>query len=190
MTAAVRHHRMNVEEFLDWNDGSDRRYELIDGMPVAQAHPSQAHAVLQAAVAGELRSALKNRRPCRVAAEAGIRPLFNTSENYRQADVAVTCRPFDPSIHHVQDPVLIVEILSPSTEREDRLKLHIYAALPSVREIVLLDSRRVYAEVYRRRADGMWQPEPELLDQGSRLRLDSIDAEIDLDILYADLQPG
>ena len=56
--------RMTVDEFLRWEDGTDTRYQLLDGATVAMAPPAPRHGILAAALAAELRSALRSRRPC------------------------------------------------------------------------------------------------------------------------------
>jgi Uma2 family endonuclease len=84
----------------------------------------------------------------------------------------------------VADPVLIVEILSPGTGDDDRrIKLPDYRAMPSVQEIVLIDSRYMHCEVHRKQADGRWVVDI-LRDAASVLRLDSVDLEVRLDDVY------
>nr|WP_245986650.1 Uma2 family endonuclease [Azospirillum thermophilum] len=90
--------------------------------------------------------------------------------NCRVADLAVTCEPFDPEALYTTAPVLLVEILSPTEEKAQRAKLHAYAAMPSVREILFPDSRAVRAELHRRDADGRW-PEAPLAELYGDLRL-------------------
>ena len=111
--------RMTLDEFLHWDDGTDTRYELIDGLPVAMAPPARAHAILCARLGGRIDAALRSRRPCTAQTEAGIaRP--DRDDSCYIADVAVTCRALQRGEQLIQDPILIVEILSPSTERHDR----------------------------------------------------------------------
>ena len=57
---------MTLDEFLRWEDGSDTRYELIDGFPVAMAPPARAHGLLCARLAVAIDAALRARRPCEV----------------------------------------------------------------------------------------------------------------------------
>src|ERR671932_261196 len=103
--------RMTLDEFLHWEDGTDTRYELIDGFPVAMAPPARAHGILCARLAGAIDAALRSRRPCTVQTEAGIaRPDRNDS--CYVADLAVTCRPYRRGEQLVQDPILIIEVLS------------------------------------------------------------------------------
>ncbi len=124
--------RMSLDEFLRWDDGTDTRYELVDGFPVAMAPPAEAHRILAMRLGLRIDTALQNRRPCNVQIEAGVlRP--DRADLYYVADLAVTCRPNEPGRQAIVDPILIVEILSPSTERHDRrIKLPVYRQIESV----------------------------------------------------------
>ncbi|MGH7062577.1 MAG: Uma2 family endonuclease [Stellaceae bacterium] len=141
---------MTLDEFLDWDDGTDTRYELIAGFPVAMAPPARAHGILCARLAGAIDAGLRQRRPCTAQTEAGIlRP--DREDSFYVADIAVTCLRYRPGEQLVKEPILIVEILSPGTERHDRrVKVPAYRAIASVREILLIDSESRYAEVLRR----------------------------------------
>jgi Uma2 family endonuclease len=132
--------RMTLEEFLRWDDGTDTRYELIGGFPVAMAPPARAHGILCARLGGMIDTALRSRRPCAAQIEAGVARVDRDDSVYI-ADIAVSCRPYRQGEQLVRDPILIVEILSPSTERNDRrLKLPAYQEIGSVGEIVLIDA--------------------------------------------------
>jgi Uma2 family endonuclease len=141
---------MTVDEFLDWEDGTDTRYELLGGFVVAMAPPAARHSLLATALGGEIRSALRPRPPCRAYGEAGIvRP--DRDDTCYVADLAVTCEPLLADDRLIKDPILIVEILSPSTAAFDRqTKVADYRRIPSVQEILLIDSESVFAEVLRR----------------------------------------
>jgi Uma2 family endonuclease len=177
--------RMTLAAFLEWDDGTDRRYQLLDGVPVMMAPAVEAHGELAAALAIQIGTRLK--RPCRVISEAGI-TVEGRSDTYYVADLAVTCVPREPGRRMVAEPVLIVEVLSPSTELIDRLrKLADYRTLPSVREILIAfpDERQV--EVQRRAAEG-WRVE-DLIGQAS-IELSACDGPIPLEALYRDLLLG
>ena len=141
--------RMTLEEFLHWDDGTDTRYELIDGFPVAMAPPAEAHRILVLRLGSRIDAALAGRRPCNAQIEPGVvRP--DRADSYYVPDIAVTCEPNEPGRQLMVDPILIVEILSPSTERSDRrLKMPAYQKLDSVREIMLIDADSYHAELYR-----------------------------------------
>ena len=71
---------------------------------------------------------------------------------YVHPDVTVTCNPQDRgTVDFIQSPCLVVEVLSPSTEARDRgRKLQWYLACPSVEEYLLVDSRSIRIEIYRK----------------------------------------
>jgi Uma2 family endonuclease len=174
--------RMTLEEFLHWEDGTDTRYELIDGFPMAMAPPARAHGMLCARLAGAIDAALRSRRPCSAQTEAGIaRP--DRSDTCYVADVAVTCRPYRRGEQLVEDPILVVEVLSPGTERYDRrTKVPAYREIESVNEILLIDSEAAYAEIFRRNR-AAWFSE---IVQGreAELYLSSIELRLPMAELY------
>jgi Uma2 family endonuclease len=147
---------MTVEEFLDWDDGTDTRYELVDGVPVAMAPPLSPHTTIVVNASFEVTLRLQGREPCHAEAEAGIR--INRHRRW-QADLAVTCAP--PGVYgNAEDPVLIVEVLSRSTRNTDlKRKLPDYKALPTVQEIWLIDSERRWVQVWRREGEAWAEPQ-------------------------------
>jgi len=170
---------MTVDEFLAWDDGTDTRYELVDGTVRAMAPPAGAHGTIVANAIALIHAALRDRRPCRPQAEAGVR----VSERvWWQADVAVTCRPPAPE---VDEPLLIVEVLSPGTRAHDLdRKLNDYKGLPSVREIWMVDSERRWTQAWRRDGDGPWVGQDHV---GSAAVASSVlRTSVPLDELYAD----
>ena len=149
--AAVK--RMTVAEFLRWEDGTDTRYELLAGQPMAIAPPAPPHGFLAARLCARIEGALQSRRPCMVQIEAGIaRP--DRDDTCYVADLAVTCKPPRSGEQLISDPVLIVEVLSPTTGLHDRhTKVADYRRIASVEEILLIDSTSIFAEVLRREGD-------------------------------------
>jgi Uma2 family endonuclease len=173
---------MTLAEFLDWDDGSDRRYELVGGIAVMMAPASEAHGELTLALGAEIRSRL--RPPCRAISEAGI-TVPDRSDTYYVADLAVTCSPREPGRRMVVEPVLVVEVLSPSTSQVDRWsKVADYRALASVQEILVLSSAERRVELQRRTSDG-WRVE-DLIGQ-AELMLACCTGQIPLDAIYSDL---
>jgi Uma2 family endonuclease len=171
--------RWTVEEFLEWDDGTDRRHELVDGRIVAMAPPSEAHATIVSNLTIRIGNQL--RPPCRVLSEFGVR-LAERADSFYQFDLAVTCAPADASRRYVADPVLIVEVLSPSTQLHDRgRKLDDYRQLPSVKEILLVASEQRRVQHWRR--DGpRWIVEDLIGD--ADLRLTAVADPIPLAAIY------
>lgn len=177
---------MMLDEFLVWEPGDGLHYELYSGHPVAMPPTLEEHGVVAANLGAEIREALKKRPPCRVRAEAGVR-IPHRRNSWYQPDLAVTCAPPQKGRQETPEPVLIVEVLSPSTEEPDRkVKLPDYRMLPSVQEILLVDPARVYVEVHRRLDDKRWQHDI-LRDIADELRLDSCEARIPLAQVYANV---
>jgi Uma2 family endonuclease len=174
--------RMTLDEFLHWEDGTDTRYELIDGFPVAMAPPAEAHRILAMRLGSRIDAALAGRRPCNAQIEPGVvRP--DRADSYFVPDIAVTCQPNEPGRQAMVDPILIVEILSASTERSDRrLKMPAYQRIESVREILLIDADSYHAELYRRE-NKHWGIEL-VLGAEAKLYLSSVDLRITMCELY------
>src|SRR6516165_5385957 len=141
---------MSMDEFLCWDDATETHYELVGGFLVAMAPPAEAHRILNVRLVSQIDAALSRRRPCNAQIEAGIvRP--DRADTYFEADIAATRAANEPGRQAIKDPFLIVENLSPSTERHDRrVKLPAYRQIETVQEIALVASDDVYAEVHRR----------------------------------------
>ena len=145
--------RMTLDEFLAWDNGTDTRYELRRGIVTAMAPPMPLHGRLVSRLITALSNALRGRAPCDVYSEAGIvRPDRN--DTFYVADIAISCEALGPDDRLLRAPLLIVEVLSPSTNSSDpQLKLADYRNIPSVKEILLIDSQSMFAEMHRRDGD-------------------------------------
>lgn len=174
---------LTIDQFLNWNDGTDRRYELVEGRVVAMAPCSQSHSQIATNLAFEIRRRL--RPPCRVLGEAAVERL-DRNDRFYEADVAVTCTPHRPDQRSTPEPVLIAEILSESTAQHDRgTKVPDYQEIPSVQEILLVDSRRRRVQLWRRDGTRWWVED--FSSDDAILPLTSIGAEIPLGALYEGL---
>src|SRR5207244_9528702 len=113
---------------------------------------------------------------------AGIAPQGLGGCNHFETDITVTCEAGGYK-GIATKPVLIVEIQSPSTQRDTHfVKLPHYQSLPSLQEILYVESERVAATLYRRGGEG-WAT----IDLGvgqARLQLTSIGLDIELAALY------
>lgn len=184
MTATAPRHRYTLRDYLDVEELSVVRHELIDGEIVAMAGGTPEHAALAGAIGALLGDAVRG-RPRRVYS-ADLRLRVRETGLATYADAAVVCGPEerDPdSPTHVTNPALVVEVLSPSTEDYDRTeKREHYQRMPALREYVLVaqDQRRI--EVWRREASGAWVHAS--FGPGERVELASVGAAIDVDGLY------
>ncbi len=184
--AALR--RMSLEEFLRWEDGTDTRYQLVEGMPQAMPPPAPGHGILAARLGGMIDVALRSRRPCAVVSEAGITRADRDDTCYI-ADLAVTCEPYRRGEQLLREPLLIIEILWPSTEAFDRkVKSPAYRQIASVGEILLLDSESCYGELLRRQGED-WLTEL-VLGQDAVLSFSSVPLKVAMSELYEGIELG
>ena len=187
MTTARKLERITAREFLALDLPDDGwRYELIDGIVVAMNPPGSPHQVLAGRLNGHLFTAQQRTLPdCDLRPQAGIAPDGLDDDQMYEADLALTCAPYEPGDQGVvTDPILIVEILSPSTDAKDlKRKLPRYKRIPSVAEILYVHTEKPVAEIYRRRGDG-W--EVQLLTTGDTIELETVG----LSLLVAELYRG
>ena len=179
--------RMTVDEFLSWEptDRSGRLWQLVDGEPVAMAPGSQNHGALQGEIGRLIANHLHATRPnCRLIVTPGVVPRLSASRNVRIPDLGVTCSPPSAEIV-VPDPVLLVEILSPSNEAATWRNIWAYTTIPTVTEILAVRSTRIDAELLRRQPDGNWPKQPDIRRAGDQLTLTSIAMSLTLDAFYA-----
>jgi Uma2 family endonuclease len=166
---------LTVDAFLAWDAPMGQMWQLVDGVPQAMAPGSPTHGLIQGEIAALIRNhLLSTGSPCFVAVAPGVIPRVHSDINVRIPDLAVSCTPALPGDVALRDPVLVVEILSPSNRAETWTNVWSYTTMPSVREILVVDSVRVGAELLRRDADGTW-PERPLAIESSAVVLDSID---------------
>lgn len=166
---------MTLDEFLSWNpdDPTGVPWQLIDGEPVAMAPGSAAHGEIQNELGALLRNHLLGREPCRSVTEPGIVPRARADINDRVPDLAVTCEP--PSRDQmVHQPVVLVEILSPSNEIETNANIWAFTTIPSVQEILSVHSTRIAAALLQRNPDGSWPAAPAAIGSDGMLELASI----------------
>lgn len=177
---------LTVDEFLVWpGDRFGTIYELAEGVPRAQAPASDVHATIQSRIASLLTRHLDAVRPrCRVATNPGIQPRLRANWNFRIPDLGVTCAPARVGEIMTPDPILLVEVLSPSNEDDTWSNIPLYASLPTVAEILIVHSTRVGAELLRRGADQSWPQNPEAIEPGGNVRLTSIDFDFPLADAY------
>lgn len=179
--------RMTLDEFLLWDSNDDRRYELVAGEVVMMAPATEPHGTLVMNLGAFLRPPLSKRPPCRVVAEGAItRP--GARDRCYHADVVVTCTSPARGRILIEQPLLIAEVLSPSTESTDRrVKVPDYRAIPGLREILLIDQGRAFVELLRRLDGDRWLT---ILAIGidAKVMLESLDLELRLADLYRDVE--
>jgi Uma2 family endonuclease len=171
---------MCLEGFLDWERKQPRRHEFANGVVTLMTGGSAAHVTIAMNLAFALRDALRG-SACRPFG-SDMKVIANGTVRY--PDVSVVCRRIDDKEDQITEPVVIIEVLSPTTERVDRgRKKFDYFATPSIRQyaIVEQDERRI--DLYTRTATG-WTNE--VITGDAPLNLTSIGVVLGLDTIYED----
>lgn len=148
---------MRIEEYLALEESSPIKHEYVDGYVYAMSGGTLGHDAIANNIRAELRAHLRGRSgQCR-ASGPDVR-LRVSPTVYYYPDAIVTCdAAFDPGAVEVRTPRLIVEVLSRSTEADDRgEKFAHYQTLESFEEYLLVDSRRRAVERFRRTGDSLW----------------------------------
>jgi Uma2 family endonuclease len=174
-------------EYLALEEKSPMKHEWLDGVVYAMSGGTPDHAGLAAAIVGELRNQLRGKR-CRVyTSDLKVRVLATGLSTY--ADVSVICGELevDPSDKNAAtNPVVLVEVLSDSTEAYDRgEKFGHYRRIPSLAEYVLVSQRSPKIEVFRKNEEGKWVLAEEA-SAGEVAPLLRIGCALSVDEVYAD----
>jgi Uma2 family endonuclease len=112
-------------------------------------------------------------RPCRVVIAPGVVPSERSEDNCLVPDLGITCTP--PTDAHLMDqPVVLIEILSPTNVSKTRANVRAYQTIPGVAEIVVVHSSVIAAEVLRQAPDGALPHQAVFVGGDDELRLDSI----------------
>jgi Uma2 family endonuclease len=174
-----------LEEFLAFDDGTDTSYQLFEGRIVAMNPPLRGHGTLVARLTAMVSRQLKS--PCEVVAEAGIIPL-NRRNSWYKADLIVTCTPGSYKDPFIAEPVLVVEVLSPTTSATDfSRKLPDYQQIPTMRDVLLVSSMERLIRHWRREADG-WTEHGHR--RSATVRLAGLPVALRMPELYDGILPG
>lgn len=153
---AVAKPRFDAEAYLAWEAAQPLKHEFVAGEVFAMAGASDAHVTVAGNVYSALRAHLRG-TPCRTYI-AVMKLRVEAADAFFYPDVFVTCSAADAERQQFKaEPVLVVEVLSPSTAAYDRgAKFAAYRGVASLQEYVLIDPEHAGVEVFRRDAAGHW----------------------------------
>ena len=184
MSALTR--RMTYAEYLAAEERSLEKHEFLDGEVHAMSGGTPEHGALAMAFGVALGSALLG-RPCRVFS-SDVRVRVKATGLAAYPDISVVCGKLetdDEDPNAIANPVLLVEVLSDSTDARDRgEKAAHYRLIPTLREYVFVSQGRRRIEVYRRNEANRW----ELLEYeaGAEADLASVGCAFAVDNVYRD----
>ena len=186
MGLPAQKHKMTLEDFLAWEAEQPERWEFFNGEAFMMAGGSDVHNAISLNTAFALRQTLRGTR-CNVFM-SDVRLRLAESDDLCYPDVFVTCSDADRARRQVkEDPVLIAEVLSPSTEAHDRGdKFAAYRRFAGLKTVLFLSQDRAHVECFTRGDDGRWVLS-EASGETARLALPAFDFELALADLYRDL---
>lgn len=190
---AKRDESMSVEDFLTLDrEKLDQKYELRNGRMIAMAGGTINHGTLISNTHAFIQVHLR-KSPCRVFSEGTLK----VEDECYLPDIMVTCNEQDLTGNktYVEHPKLVIEVLSPSTEKNDRVdKVWVYTQCLSIQEYILINwDIMMIQKMTRKGTEGLDQFQwiDKWYYQGERLELETIDLALSVDDIYekVDLPP-
>jgi Uma2 family endonuclease len=184
--------KITEEEYLALDRAAEFRSEFLYGEMFAMAGGTNRHALIQRNLLGELYMALRGGKCGPFGSDSRVKVSSNA---YVYPDATVVCEKQQTSGENrdlLVAPVVIFEVLSPSTEKYDRgVKSRLYRNIDSLRDYVLVSQEEIYVEQFTRGPGGLWtvRDYPGL---EAELKIDSIGVAIPLRRIYdqVDLPPA
>jgi Uma2 family endonuclease len=178
-----------LEEYFSLVKNSDERYEYWHGEIFLMSGASPEHVFITDNVLNSLSRQLSDRN-CR-AMSSDIRLKVPTAPPFRYADISVACGKLEfeeiDGLKSLVNPIMLVEVLSTSTERFDRhKKFEFYKSIESFREYLLITQNQPSITQYIKQGDGTWQGN-EVIGLDSQIHLPSIDCTLRLSEVYQDV---
>ena len=170
---------ISEETYLEDEKMRDIKHEYVDGEIFAMAGASISHQRIISNLVINIGTHLKH-SPCEVFS-SDIKVRADSGKKYFYPDALVVCQNDDKDAYYTESPRIIVEVLSNSTRKFDKnLKRHIYQAIPTLEEYVLIEQDRVEIEISRRSTN--WQPVFYFIDDD--ITFESIDLTLPVLELY------
>ncbi len=146
--------KISVEDYLEGEKISPVKHEYVEGEVYAMAGTSDNHARIAGNMFVALSIHLRDSNCEPFASEIKVRITQNV---YYYPDVLVSCEENPEDSHFRNQPILIIEVTSDSTEHIDRReKLLFYQQMPSVQEYAIIDQHLINIELHRRQPNGNW----------------------------------
>ena len=177
--------QMTLEEYLEFDYNAEGRYEYSDGEVIEMSGGSPEHSLLGNRVGFLLQRELIQKNCSVYNSEVQIK--VPTMLPYRYGDVsALYGKPIYEDLGNQRlliNPTLIVEVLSPSTEKFDRdLKFKAYKSIESLREYLLINQDKKFVTLYTKHNEKFWFQSEYI--GGETLNLESLDCQLKVDEIY------
>ena len=178
------------EEYLAFERAAETKHEYYEGQVRAMAGASMAHNFIVANLITEVGGFLKGKR-CNIL-PSDMRTCTPTANAYMYPDALIVCgepQLTDDRFDTLKNPMVIFEVLSPSTRQHDRRKkFQFYQQIPSFKEYILIDSTQHFVEVSRRQQLDLWSDVDVTADPGGHFFLSSLRCGISMEEIYRNVR--
>jgi Uma2 family endonuclease len=174
-----------VEAFLDWHERQEARYDLVGGRPVMHPGTNRGHERIALNILREIDRQLDHGRWDVNKSDFAVR--IGTTDGQpivRYPDIVVDRQTGSDADRVAVNPVLVVEVLSHSTEKFDRdVKPHEYGSIQSLLMYIVFNSKRSVAQVWRRDQNGAWPAKPRQIDSGE-ITISELNVVLKMDAVF------
>jgi Uma2 family endonuclease len=181
----------SVVEYLEFEETSDLKNEYEAGRIMAMSGGTLNHGIIGNNINTELNNSLRKKGINCITINGDVRIWIEKADSFVYPDAMVICgkiETYENDNNSVINPILIVEVLSKSTESYDRGdKFHKYCSLPSFKEYVLIDQKKPVIDVLYKEDSSYWKMTTTIgIDKS--ITLNSINGEIELSDIYQNTQ--
>lgn len=174
--------KTSVEDYLAGEEISPVRYEYVYGEVYAMAGTNDNHNRIVNEIVAHLVFHLRN-SPCEPF--AGDIKVRANPHVYYYPDILVSCEQSPENKYFRNKPILIIEVLSPSTQEIDRReKLLFYQQMPSVQEYAVVEREKMHVEIHRRQPDASWITYYFNQDADEEVEFQSVELKMTLGEIY------
>lgn len=180
---------VTLEEYQALERSTDTKYEFHDGTIFSMAGGTIQHGLIAGNIYGEIKFGMRNEGVNCTVMNSEVKLHVQDANKFLYPDCMVICGEIETSEtdeNAVTNPVVIIEVLSSSTENYDRgAKFHAYRSISTLKEYILVDQYQASVELFSRRGD-LWKIlRTEGRDQ--ELELTSLGITIKLKEIYEDV---
>ncbi len=187
--ADIPRQKYTPAEYLALERQSTEKHEFLNGEIFLMSGAKKEHVRISANIVRHLGNQLDG-KPCELYG-SDMRVRVSATGLYTYPDVSVACAPQefeDAEVDVLLNPRVLIEVLSPTTERRDRnFKFHHYQQIPSVSEIIFVTQDAPNVERYIRVPGALWQFDP-VTELDGTVALDSIGCTLTMAQIYQDVE--
>ena len=179
--------KISAEQYLEGELVSPVKHEFVSGEVFAMAGASDRHHRISVNLFKELDALVADSNCDAYVFDMKLR---TSEDDFYYPDVFVACDESPASEYYREQPLIVIEVTSPSTRQIDRReKLKAYQAMPSVKEYVVIDQDKFYIELHRRQPDGRWITYfYNRNDRKTTIEFQSVELKTNLDTIYRRVQ--